>query len=65
MDEIRVEESWLLVPMAMVLCWKTGDYSIWVGREFLSQAKKFKYLRVLFTSGVKMERDMDRQIGVR
>ncbi len=47
----------------MVLCRKMVVYSLWTGSELLPQAKEFKYLRVLFTSEGKMEREMDRQIG--
>jgi len=46
--------------VAMVLCWKTVECSLWVGSELLPQAKELKYLRVLFTSDGKMERVMDR-----
>jgi len=39
------------------------ECSLRVGSELLPQAKEFKYLRVLFTSEGKMEREMDRWIG--
>jgi len=45
---------------AMVLCWKTEECSLRVGRELLPQAKEFKYLKVLFRSEGKMEREMNR-----
>jgi len=48
---------------AMVLCRKMVDCSLRVGNELLPQAKEFKYLRVLFTSEGRMEREMDRRIG--
>ena len=48
---------------AMILCWKKVDCSLWVGNELLPQVKEFKYLRVLFTSEGKMEREVDRQIS--
>ena len=47
----------------MVLCQKPVDCPLRVGVELLSQAKEFKYLRVLFTSEGKMERETDRWIG--
>ncbi|KAI3375579.1 hypothetical protein L3Q82_003713 [Scortum barcoo] len=36
----------------------------WVGGEVLPQVEEFKYLGVLFTSEGKMEREIDRQIGL-
>jgi len=38
--------------------------SLWVGSKLLPQAKELKYLRVLFMSEGKMEREMDRRIGM-
>ena len=49
---------------AMVLCWKTVECSLQGGSDLLPQVKEFKYLGVLFTSEGKMEREMDRRIGV-
>jgi len=49
---------------AMVLCRKRVECSLRVGSELLPQAKEFKYLGVLFTSKGRMEREMDRRIGV-
>jgi len=46
---------------AMVLCRKTVECSLRVGSKLLSQAKDFKYLRVLFRNEGKME--MERRIG--
>jgi len=37
-----------------------GDCSLQVGTECLPQAKELKYLRVLFTSEGKMEREINR-----
>ncbi len=48
----------------MGLCRKKVDCSLWVGSELLPQVKEFKYLRVLFMSESKMEREIDRRIYV-
>jgi len=48
---------------AMVLCRKAVACFLQVGTECLSQANEFKYLRVLFTSESKMEREIERWIG--
>ena len=45
---------------AMVLCRKTKDCPLRLGRESLAQVREFKYLGVLFTSEGEMEREMDR-----
>ena len=45
---------------AMVLSCKRVDCSLQVGRESLPQVEELKYLRVLFTSEGKMEREIDR-----
>ncbi|KAL1263714.1 hypothetical protein QQF64_006453, partial [Cirrhinus molitorella] len=48
---------------AMVLDWKKVACPLQVGGEFLPQVEEFKYLRVLFTSEGRMEREIDRRIG--
>ena len=48
---------------AMVLSWKRVDCPPQVSGELLPQVEEFKYLRVLFTSEWKMEREIDRWIG--
>jgi len=45
-----------------VLCRKPVDCSLQVGTECLPQAKECKYLRILFTSEGKTEREIDRRI---
>ncbi|KAK0132165.1 Retrovirus-related Pol polyprotein from type-1 retrotransposable element R2 [Merluccius polli] len=49
---------------AMVICRKTVNCSLRVGSKLLPQVKEFKYLGILFSSEGKMEREMDRRIGV-
>ena len=34
---------------------------LWIGSEVLTQVEEFKYLGVLFTSGGRMEQDIDRE----
>ncbi|KAI3364813.1 hypothetical protein L3Q82_000923 [Scortum barcoo] len=48
---------------AMVLDRKRVACPLRVGGEVLPQVEEFKYLRVLFTSEGKMEREIDRRIG--
>ena len=48
---------------AMVLDQKKVACSLRVGREFLPQVEKFKYLGVSFTSEEKMAREIDRRIS--
>ena len=48
---------------AMVLDRKKVTCPLWVGGEPLPQVEEFKYLGVLFTSGGRMEREIDRRIG--
>ncbi|KAK3565554.1 hypothetical protein QTP86_011946 [Hemibagrus guttatus] len=48
---------------AMVLDWKKVACTLQVGGEFLPQVEEFKYLRVLFTSEERMDREIDRRIG--
>ena len=48
---------------AMVLDRKKVVCPLRVGGEVLPQVEEFKYLGVLFTSGGKMEREIDRRIG--
>ena len=43
----------------MVLSWKRVECLLRVGSEVLSQADELKYLRVLFTSDGRIERDID------
>uniref|UniRef100_A0A3B3QX38 Reverse transcriptase domain-containing protein n=1 Tax=Paramormyrops kingsleyae TaxID=1676925 RepID=A0A3B3QX38_9TELE len=47
----------------MVLSWKRVECSLQVGEEVLPQVVEFKYLRVLFMSEGRMEREINRQIG--
>ncbi|KAK3530195.1 hypothetical protein QTP86_018065 [Hemibagrus guttatus] len=48
---------------AMVLDRKKVACTLQVGGEVLPQVEEFKYLRVLFTSEEKMDRENDRRIG--
>ncbi|XP_029984805.1 uncharacterized protein LOC115415389 [Sphaeramia orbicularis] len=48
---------------AMVLSRKRVECPLRVGEDVLSQVDEFKYLRILFTSEGRMEREVDRQIG--
>ncbi|KAK3519769.1 hypothetical protein QTP70_003908 [Hemibagrus guttatus] len=48
---------------AMVLDWKKVACTLQVGGELLPQVEEFKYLRVLFTSEGRMDRETDRRIG--
>ncbi|TWW62414.1 hypothetical protein D4764_04G0010610 [Takifugu flavidus] len=48
---------------AMVLDWKKVECLLRVKEEILPQVEEFKYLGVLFTSGGRMEREIDRRIG--
>ncbi|KAK3521039.1 hypothetical protein QTP86_018753 [Hemibagrus guttatus] len=48
---------------AMVLDRKKVACTLQVGGEVLPQVEEFKYLRVLFTSEGRMDREIDRQIG--
>ncbi|KAI3367665.1 hypothetical protein L3Q82_026507 [Scortum barcoo] len=48
---------------AMVLDRKRVACPLQVGGEVLPQVEEFKYLRVLFTSEGKIEREIDRRIG--
>ncbi|KAK3568156.1 hypothetical protein QTP86_032700 [Hemibagrus guttatus] len=48
---------------AMVLDRKKVACTLQVGGEVLPQVEEFKYLRVLFTSEGRMEREIDRRIG--
>ncbi|KAI3369382.1 hypothetical protein L3Q82_007616 [Scortum barcoo] len=47
----------------MVLDRKRVACPLWVGGEILPQVEEFKYLRDLFTSEGKIEREIDTQIG--
>ncbi|KAK0132409.1 hypothetical protein N1851_032714 [Merluccius polli] len=58
--EMRVSTS---KSEAMVLYRKMVDCSLRVWSELLPQVKEFKYLRILFMSEGKIEREMDRRIG--
>ncbi|TWW77322.1 hypothetical protein D4764_12G0007120 [Takifugu flavidus] len=49
---------------AMVLDRKKVECLLRVKEEILPQVEEFKYLGVLFTSGGRMEREIDRRIGV-
>ncbi|MDG2595023.1 reverse transcriptase domain-containing protein, partial [Vibrio parahaemolyticus] len=49
---------------AMVLSRKRVDCPLEVGEEVLPQVEEFKYLGILFTSEGRMEREMDRRVGV-
>ncbi|KAK3539747.1 hypothetical protein QTP70_013181 [Hemibagrus guttatus] len=49
---------------AMVLDRKKVACTLQVGGEFLPQVEEFKYLGVLFTSEGRMDREIDRRIGV-
>ncbi|KAK3518183.1 hypothetical protein QTP70_033879 [Hemibagrus guttatus] len=48
---------------AMVIDRKKVACTLQVGGEFLPQVKEFKYLRVLFMSDGRMDREIDRRIG--
>ncbi|KAK3541270.1 hypothetical protein QTP86_019416 [Hemibagrus guttatus] len=48
---------------AMVLNRKKVACTLQVGGEVLPQVEDFKYLRVLFTSDGRMDREIDRRIG--
>ena len=48
---------------SMVLNRKRVECTIRVVDEILPQVEEFKYLRVLFTSEGRMEREIDRRIG--
>ncbi|KAK0135736.1 Craniofacial development protein 2 [Merluccius polli] len=48
---------------SMVLNRKRVECTLRVGDEILPQVEEFKYLGVLFTSGGRMEREIDRRIG--
>ncbi|KAK3508205.1 hypothetical protein QTP70_017467 [Hemibagrus guttatus] len=48
---------------AMVFDWKKVACTLQVGGEVLPQVEQFKYLRVLFTSEGRMDREFDRRIG--
>ncbi|KAK0138543.1 hypothetical protein N1851_024925 [Merluccius polli] len=48
---------------SMVLNRKRVKCTLWVRDEILPQVEEFKYLRVLFTSEGRMEREIDRRIG--
>ena len=47
----------------MVPCQKMVEFPLQLGGELLPQAKDLKYLRVLFTSDGKVEREIDRWFG--
>ncbi|XP_061762964.1 retrovirus-related Pol polyprotein from type-2 retrotransposable element R2DM isoform X1 [Nerophis ophidion] len=48
---------------SMVLSRKRGECHLRVGEETLPQVEEFKYLGVLFTSGGRVDREIDRRIG--
>ncbi|KAK0136738.1 LINE-1 reverse transcriptase [Merluccius polli] len=50
---------------SMVLNRKRVECTLRVGDEILPQVEEFKYLGVLFTSEGRMEREIDRRIGMR
>lgn len=60
------EAAWMKISTskykAIILCLKM-DYSLQVGVGVAAKAKVFKYLKILFMSGGKMEHRMDRQSG--
>ncbi|KAK3556570.1 hypothetical protein QTP70_010765 [Hemibagrus guttatus] len=60
MAGIRVSTS---KSEAMVLDRKKVPCTLQVGGEVLPQVEEFKYLGVLFTSGGRMDREIDRRIG--
>ncbi|TWW62327.1 R2DM Retrovirus-related Pol polyprotein from type II retrotransposable element [Takifugu flavidus] len=49
---------------SMVLAQKKVECLLRVGEEVLPQVEEFKYLGILFTSESRMEREIDRRIGV-
>ncbi|XP_061892442.1 uncharacterized protein LOC133642332 [Entelurus aequoreus] len=48
---------------SMVLAWKRVECHLRVGEETLPQVEEFKYLGVLFRSGGRVDREIDRRIG--
>lgn len=59
---------WLFIGVVVKLYLRNRSQTVncylQVWEELLPQAMEFKYLRILFTSDLKMEREMDRRYGV-
>ncbi|TWW57994.1 hypothetical protein D4764_07G0007130 [Takifugu flavidus] len=62
LQEYRVEGP--LIRAVQSLAWKKVECLLRVGEEVLPQVEEFKYFGILFTSESRMEREIDRRIGV-
>lgn len=48
---------------AIFLNWEKVECLLWVREEIQPQVEEFKYLGLLFTSGGKMEQEVEKRIG--